>query len=51
MICWMNWENKEKYSERIVEYLYTLEYTTRKVYKYKGCEFDVRKKRRIKSFE
>ena len=30
MICWMNWENKEKYSERIVDYLYTLEYTTRK---------------------
>ena len=30
MICWMNWENKEKYSERIVDYLYTLEYNTRK---------------------
>lgn len=29
MICWMNWENKEKkYSERIVEYLYTHEQYT-----------------------
>lgn len=27
MICWMNWENKEKICERIVEYLYTYEYT------------------------
>lgn len=28
MICWMNWENKEKICERIVEYLYTYEYTS-----------------------
>lgn len=28
MICWMNWANKEKYSERIVEYLYTHEQYT-----------------------
>lgn len=27
MICWMNWENKEKYSERLIGYLYTHEYT------------------------
>ena len=28
MICWMNWENKEKICERIVECLYTYEYTS-----------------------
>ena len=28
MICWMNWENKEIYSERIVECMYTHEQYT-----------------------
>ena len=28
MICWMNWENKEIYSERLIEYLYTHEQYT-----------------------